>query len=181
MRIIAGRFKGRKIKAPKGLATRPVLAGVREALFNILGGVEGTRFLDLFAGTGAVGMEALSRGARSAVFVERGAEQCRVIHENLEAIGVDAEVIRSEVGRALRRFVEEGREFDIVFADPPYGLGLSQQTIESVCGSGVLAGSGLLAATVRKSEEVPPEAGDCRKILDRRYGDTRLVIYKRMD
>jgi len=179
MRIIAGNLRGRKLKAPKGLATRPVLARVREALFNVLGSLEGLRVLDLYAGAGGIGLEALSRGAHSAVFVDSGVEQCSVIRSNLAALGIEGEVNRSDVNRALDRFNMMGRTFDFVFADPPYEQGMGSMTVVKVCESGILAPAGVMAVTVRKTEELPPEAGTCRMIFDRRYGDTRLAMYGR--
>jgi 16S rRNA (guanine(966)-N(2))-methyltransferase RsmD len=177
MKIISGTLRGRNLKAPRGLTTRPVLSGVREALFNVLGGMDGARVLDLFAGTGAIGIEALSRGAKSAVFVDSGAEQCAVIRDNLDALGVQGEVIRSDVPRALERFAKTGRTFDFIFADPPYEQGLSQAALEFVCGRGLLSPHGVMAVTVRKSEDLPGQTGTCERIFDRRYGDTRLAIY----
>lgn len=179
MRIIAGNLRGRKLKAPKGLATRPVLARVREALFNALGSIEGLRILDLFSGTGAIGLEGLSRGAQSAVFVESGAEQCAVIRSNLAALEMKGEVIRADVYRALDIFARAGRTFDFVFADPPYEQGMGSMTVNRVCKSGILSPEGVMAVTVRKNEELPKEAGTCRMIFDRRYGDTRLAMYGR--
>jgi 16S rRNA (guanine966-N2)-methyltransferase len=156
-----------------------VLARVREALFNVLGGMEGVRVLDLFAGTGAIGIEALSRGARDAVFVDSGAEACAVIRANLAVLGVSGEVVRLDVYKTLERFAREERTFDFIFADPPYEQGHSQRTIEFVCTRGLLAPGGVLAVTVRKTEELPEEPGECERVFDRRYGDTRLAMYKK--
>ncbi len=178
MRVIAGKLRGKKIKAPKGLATRPVLARVREALFNILGDIKSLRMLDLYAGTGAIGIEALSRGAFKVVFVERGTAQCRIIRENLASTGKEAVIMCSDVRRALKKIKSQELTFDFVFADPPYEKGLSQQTIVSVSESGLLSESGIMAITVHHSEELPDSAGNFEKIIDRRYGNTRLVLYK---
>lgn len=178
MRIIAGRLRGRKLKAPKGFATRPVLAGVREALFNVLGDLGGLRVLDLYAGTGAIGIEALSRGAVSLVLVDSGYKQCRVIRENLAIVGKDAVVIRSDVIKALEKLRNDGRIFDFIFADPPYEKGMAQETIISVFNKGLLSGSGVMAVTVRHDEELPGDEDKYEIIFDRRYGDTRLAIYK---
>ncbi|HUT63585.1 MAG TPA: 16S rRNA (guanine(966)-N(2))-methyltransferase RsmD [Anaerolineae bacterium] len=178
MKIIAGRLRGRKLKAPKGLATRPVLARVREALFNVLGNIEGARVLDLYAGTGAVGIEALSRGAQSLVAVDRGYRQCRVIRENLSRIGIDAVVIRSSVTTALEKLCDDGSVFDFIFADPPYERGMAQKTVVSVFNKGLLSDSGVMALTVHRSEGLPSEEDKYEMIFDRSYGETRLVIYK---
>ncbi len=177
MKVIAGIYRGRNLKAPRGLTTRPVLSRVREALFNILGNMNGVGVLDLFAGTGAIGIEALSRGASSAVFVDSGGEQCAVIRANLAALGASGEVLRLDVPKTLQRFARQGRTFGFIFADPPYEQGYSRQTVEIVCGLGLLAPDGILAVTVRKTEELPEESGKCERIFDRRYGDTRLVMY----
>lgn len=177
MRIIAGRFRGRKLKAPKGLATRPVLGRVREALFNILGDMNGTKVLDCFAGTGAVGIEALSRGAESAVFLESGALQCGLIRDNLAGAETQASIIRADAIAALKKFARSGTTFDFIFADPPYDMGLSQKTVDIVCSSGVLSRSGILALTVRSSEILPESSGGCEIVDERRYGDTKLVMY----
>ncbi len=178
MRIIAGRLRGRKLKAPRGLATRPVLARVREALFNVLGDMGGLRVLDLYAGTGAIGIEALSRDAQSLVLVDSGYKQCRVIRENLTIVGKDAVVIRSDVIRALGKLRNDGRIFDFIFVDPPYEKGMAQNTITSVFNKGLLSDSGVMAVTVRYDEELPRIVDTYEIIFDRRYGDTRLVLYK---
>ena len=179
MRIIAGRHRGRKLKAPRGLATRPVLARVREALFNVLGDVAGARVLDLYAGTGALGIEALSRGAASLVAVDSGIRQNRIIRENLACLGEDAEVVRADVGRLLKKKAAGGETFELVFADPPYEKGLAVGTVEAVFGLGLLAAGGVMCVTVRHSETLPAEVDEGRVIFDRRYGETRLVLYKR--
>jgi len=178
MRIIAGRLRGRKLKAPRGLTTRPVLARVREALFNVLGDVSGLRVLDLYAGTGAIGIEALSRCAESLVLIDRGYKQCRIIHENLSVCGENAVVIHSDVFKALKKLHVEGRIFDFIFADPPYEKSLAYKTIHSVFDLGLLSASGVMAVTVRHNETLPQKEGHYEIIFDRRYSDTRLVIYK---
>ena len=185
MNIIAGRHRGRVLKSPKGQATRPVLGRTREALFNVLGDVTGLAVLDLFAGTGALGIEALSRGAASLTTVEQGHAASRAIRENLDMLGEAAEVVADDVFRALRRFGSEGRRFDLVFIDAPYEQGLSQKAAGTVFGQGVLAENGLIAVTVRFGEVMPGDPGwqgdalpmEARMVFDRRYGETRLVIY----
>ncbi len=178
MKIIAGRLRGRKIKAPKGLVTRPVLARVREALFNILGNVEELRVLDLYAGTGAIGIEALSRNAKSVVFVELGSVQCRIIQENLDLFEEDAVIMHTDVMRALKKLEKDGMVFDFVFADPPYKKELSQKTVSTVCESGLLSDSGMMAITIHHHQELPDMSGKCEKVIDRRYGNPRLALYK---
>src|SRR5688572_16055024 len=120
MRIVAGRHKGRRLRAPAGEGTRPTADRVREALFSILGPVEGLRVLDLYAGSGALGLEALSRGAKSATFVESARPAVSAIRANLEATGDTAEIAASDVVAWLRAAAGRERAFDLVFCDPPY-------------------------------------------------------------
>lgn len=188
MRIIAGKYRTRTLHAPRGLDTRPVLGKVREALFNVLGGVEGLSILDLFAGTGAVGIEALSRGAVSLVAIEQAGAACAAIEKNLTMLGEKAEVIRGDVFSALNRLKASGRSFDLVFADPPYKKGASQRVVAAVLSSDLLACPGLMAVTVGKSEIMPGDKGwkgqplpdGHDMVFDRCYGSTRLLIYRRM-
>lgn len=125
MRIIAGLHKNRPIKAPEGLATRPTAGRLREALFNICQGkIEGARFLDLFAGSGAMGLEALSRGAKSAVFIDNGRECLRCIEENTELLKVErqSQAVYGDVFDQLKRLTKRNAVFDIIYADPPYAI-----------------------------------------------------------
>lgn len=123
MHIFSGVYKSRKIIAPKGEKTRPTSGRLREALFNICQGeIRGTDFLDLFAGSGALGLEALSRGAERATFVDNSRESIRCIHQNLDAFGIskNGEVIYSDVFEAMKKLAKSGRCFDMIYADPPY-------------------------------------------------------------
>jgi 16S rRNA (guanine(966)-N(2))-methyltransferase RsmD len=122
MRIISGEARGRRLRAPRGAATRPTADRVREALFNILGSAAGLCVLDLFAGTGALALEALSRGAAHAVLVDYAEAAARVIQANLAPLGYQdrARVLRLDVARALRLLERQGARFDLVFVDPPY-------------------------------------------------------------
>src|ERR671914_2355707 len=123
MRVIAGRFGGRRLAAPPGAATRPTSDRVREALFSILGErVAGARVLDLFAGSGALGIEALSRGAAEATFVDTAAPAIRTVRANLDALGAAAEVRRADARRFLGAASADARQYDLVFLDPPYRL-----------------------------------------------------------
>src|SRR5207249_4582364 len=117
VRIIAGSRRGHRIEAPKGLATRPTSDRVRENAFNLIGPLEGADVLDLFAGSGAMGLEALSRGAASAVFVEANRDACRAINANLDKLRLEATVLCQDVLRAL---AAEPRTYDLVLCDPPY-------------------------------------------------------------
>lgn len=125
MRVIAGKYRGRKLKSPPHFDTRPTSDRLRETLFNILAGrIEGARFLDLGAGTGAVGIEALSRGAEHVTFVDRSRKMCDLIEVNLRALGIageDAETVTADASEYLRRQAKKQKSpFDIIFFDPPY-------------------------------------------------------------
>src|ERR687886_1583878 len=127
MRIIAGSRKGARIFAPKGMDTRPTGDRVREAAFNLIGPVDGATVLDLFAGSGAMGLEALSRGAASAVFVENDRAATRAIDRNLEKLRLHATVLQQDVLRALAAEAAVGRRYDLVLVDPPYEMFSSLQ------------------------------------------------------
>src|ERR1700729_1479025 len=122
MRVIAGTYGGRELVAPRGRATRPTADRVREALFSILGDVQHARVLDLFAGSGALAIEALSRGAEEAVLVDSAASAIAAIRRNLQALGLQADVHRQTAARFLQRAQVDARQYDLVFLDPPYRL-----------------------------------------------------------
>ena len=173
MRVVAGDFKGRRIAAPRGARTRPTADRVREALFSMLGDVGGARVLDLYAGSGALGIEALSRGAASAVFVERDAQAVAAIERNLEPLDVEASVARADVARWLTR--AEGR-FDLVFCDPPYDVAsrLAGPLAERL--PGLTADD---ARIVTESDKRNPLELPFPLIVERSYGDTRIAIHER--
>jgi 16S rRNA (guanine966-N2)-methyltransferase len=178
VRVIAGELGGRRLRAPSGRVTRPTSDRVREALFAVLGELSGARVLDLFAGSGALGIEALSRGAAGAVFVERDAVAVRVLRANLAALGVRpaaAEVRRGDALAALRTARGRKETYDLVFIDPPYSqahdLGLAL--------------SAVLPSLLRPAARVVVES-DRRAPLElavaveqeRRYGDTSIRIHR---
>ena len=171
MRVIAGRFGGRTLAAPSGRRTRPTSDRVREALFSILGSVEGARVLDLFAGSGALAIEALSRGAAEATLVDSSAAAIASIRRNLRELGLSAEVRRQTVQAFLERAHRERRQYDLVFADPPYRLASS---LRSVALTGVLAPG---ARVVAESDRRAPVELDLQLLDERRYGDTLIRIY----
>jgi 16S rRNA (guanine966-N2)-methyltransferase len=175
MRIVAGRHKGRRLRAPAGEGTRPTADKVREALFSILGAVDGLDVLDLYAGSGAVGLEALSRGAASATFVESARPAVAAIRANLEAAGEEAEVVSSEVAPWLRSAAERGRAFDLVFCDPPYDAAAEiAQTLTELLPR-VAAPQALI---VTESSKRNPLTLDLSLTDERTYGDTRIAIYR---
>lgn len=177
MRIVAGRYGGRKLKAPRGRTTRPTSERVREALFSMLGDIEGTIVLDLFAGSGALGIEALSRGAEKVVFVERDKAAIEALSWNLAALGIherEGELRPGDALGALRGARKRGETYDLVFVDPPYACarGLGREL------------SALLPALLRTGARVIVES-DRRVPLElelqvrssRRYGDTTITIH----
>ena len=184
MRITGGTFRSRAIRAPRGQATRPTSDRVREALFGILssaGAVEGARVLDLYAGSGALALEALSRGAADAVLVESGREALAVVRGNVASLGVEARarVVAAEVREAVRRLAS-GRPFDLVLADPPWAL---VDTGDAPRDLGLLAGLRLLTADAivvleHSARSDPPEVEGLARGETRRYGDTALTFYK---
>jgi len=175
MRVIAGIHKGRRLQAPGGLETRPTSDRVREALFSILGErVVDARVLDLFAGSGALGIEALSRGAARATFVDNAAPAIRAIGANLEALGADAEVVRAEVRRFLGGASRSARQYDLLFLDPPYRLAASLGGDLSEPLMGVMAPG---ATVVVESDRRAPLEIDLPLHDERRYGDTLIRIH----
>jgi 16S rRNA (guanine966-N2)-methyltransferase len=171
VRVVAGEFKGRRLHAPRGAGTRPTADRVREALFSILGDVSGARVLDLYAGSGALGIEALSRGAESAVFVERDRRALAALRRNLNAVGADAEV-RSE--DALRFILHPEGVFDLVFCDPPYDEASRVAVALSEALPAMLADD---ARIVTESDKRNPLTLPLPLVVERTYGDTRIAIH----
>jgi 16S rRNA (guanine966-N2)-methyltransferase len=175
MRVIAGRWGGRRLTAPPGDATRPTSDRVREALFSVLGArVGGARVLDLFAGSGALGIEALSRGAAEATFVDSAPAAIRAVRANLEALGIEAAVRRADARRFLDSASGAARQYDLVFLDPPYRLtGRLGRELTAALPAVLAPGAAVVAESDRRA---PLELG--LDLLDeRRYGDTLIRIY----
>ena len=170
MRIIAGSRKGHRIDAPRGLATRPTSDRVRENAFNLIGPVDDADVLDLFAGSGAMGLEALSRGAARAVFVEADPAACRTIERNLDKLGLRGEVRCAEV---LAAIANERRRYDLVFCDPPY----AERDHEALARylPRLLADDGLLV--FETAAKVEPEL-PLTKRTSRRYGAARITLFE---
>ena len=177
MRIIAGLCKGARIFAPKGLETRPTADRVREAAFNLLGpgAAEDATVLDLFAGPGAMGLEALSRGAAHATFVESDREACRTINRNLDKLGLEgATVLCQDALTALRSDARAGSRYDLVLLDPPYKRFSSLQNAMIRHLPEIIAPSGTLLVETAADEE--PEL-PLPKRTSRTYGSTRLTLF----
>jgi len=184
MRIIGGEARGRPIHLPGGCRIRPTADRVKKSLFDILHPVTGKLFLDLFAGTGNVGLESLSRGARFAVFVERDGRLVELMRKSLAQLGFSerAEVIAADAERGLGRLAQRKERFDIVFADPPYDEGLIAETVKWLEKGNILAEGGIvvLQHSVREAIEGLP----IRAMVvsdQRRYGDTVLSFLKGTD
>jgi 16S rRNA (guanine966-N2)-methyltransferase len=176
MRIIAGSHKGARIFAPKGRDTRPTGDRVREAAFMLIGPVDGAAVLDLFAGSGAMGLEALSRGAARAVFVESDREASRTIDRNLDKLRLTgAAVLRLDVVTALRQEAAAGRRYDLVLVDPPYGTFARMQTALATYLPAILESDGLLVVETGAREE--PELPLALR-TSRRYGAARLTLFE---
>jgi 16S rRNA (guanine966-N2)-methyltransferase len=183
-RIIGGQGKGRRLQAPKGSATRPTASRVRQTLFDVLAPrVPGSRFLDLFAGGGGVGLEALSRGALRVVFVEKSPEAVAVLKRNLALLGLpaEAEVHRQDALVALQALADAGRRFDLVYVDPPYEGDLYQAVLEQVSRSGLLDPEGRLVAEHFHKRPLPERIGGLVRTRSVRVGDHLLSFYARGD
>jgi len=175
MRVIAGTWGGRRLQAPPGSATRPTSDRVREALFSVLGGrIDGARVLDLFAGSGALGLEALSRGAAEATFVDTASAAIRSVRANLETLGGEATVRRADARRFLGAASAAARQYDLVFLDPPYGMAGRLGRELTVALPPVLAPG---AAVVAESDRRAPLELGLPLLDERRYGDTLIRIH----
>lgn len=175
MRVVAGRFGGRRLQAPVGRATRPTSDRVREALFSILGArAAGADVLDLFAGSGALGLEALSRGAATATFVDSAPTAIRAVRDNLAALGAAADVRREDALRFLHGAAGAARHYDLVFLDPPYRLAerLGRPLSEAL--PAVLAPA---AVVVAESDRRAPLELTLPLHDERRYGDTLIRLH----
>lgn len=173
MRVVAGEFGGRRLQAPRGRATRPTADRVREALFSMLGDVGGARVLDLYAGSGALGIEALSRGAASAVFVDSEAQAALAIRHNLDTVGARGEVRRQD---ALRFLSTARGPFELVFCDPPYD---SDPSPAAALAERLPAVTSQDARIVTESDKRRPLELPFPLLRERTYGDTRIAIHGR--
>ena len=176
MRIIAGSRKGARLFAPKGLETRPTGDRAREAAFNLIGPVDGARVLDLFAGTGAMGLEALSRGAASAVFVEKDRAAADALVRNVDKLDLPgATVVRDDAARALAADARSGARYDLVLIDPPYRMLAGLLPTLSAYLPPVLDPDGLVVveSDAREEPELP-----LPKRTSRRYGSARITLFE---
>jgi 16S rRNA (guanine966-N2)-methyltransferase len=187
MRIIAGQFRSRPLRSLRGMDIRPTSDRLRETLFNVLcagnpAALAGTTWLDLYAGTGAVGMEALSRGAGSVYFVDSSKAATALIAHNLRSLGIAgrAHIVKREVGKALRQWDAAGTVADFVFLDPPYRLREEYaRTLETLTGSRLLRESSVVIAEHEKRFDPGEELADLRRYRKLEQGDAGLSFYRR--
>jgi 16S rRNA (guanine966-N2)-methyltransferase len=181
LRIISGQARGRKLAPLTGIDIRPTPDRVREALFSILLSRLGTFadrvVLDLYAGSGAMGLEALSRGAAQATFIDQGPQAAQVVTANLNACALHDRGVfrRGEVLATLPRLAPQ--RFDLIFADPPYHSGLAAKTLHAIAGLSLLAPGGLVCAETATGEELPESDGPLLRVDQRRYGSTTIHLY----
>ena len=181
MRITGGVLKGRRLASPKGLGIRPTPQKVREAIFDIIGqDLSGLNVLDLFAGTGNLGLEALSRGAGWVLFIDNAPESIRILQKNLALCGLQgsAVVLRQD----LRRGIPFGhpmmkKSLDLVFLDPPYGEDLIPRLLADLAHSKALSAASIVIAESSRTEELPLSLGTLDTVKTRLYGDTKITIY----
>src|SRR5262245_14391995 len=182
MRVIGGAARGRRLKVPKGHAVRPTAARVKEALFNILShDFSGMRVLDLFAGSGNVSIEALSRGAAMAILIEESPRSAAVIRDNLSRLQLSerAQVWIAPVARSLKKLAKSGESFDLIFLDPPYDKGLVATSLKKLAHCDLLSSSGCVVVEHSAREEVKSRYDALVLNEQRRYGDTLLTFFKK--
>lgn len=183
MRITTGQYKGRNIAMPKGI--RPTQNMVRKAIFDILGDIEGLSFLELFAGSGAVGFEAVSRGARELILVEQNRDCQLAIKKNIDSLRLRAcGIYPFDALRAISSFQKDKRTFDIIFLDPPYTLAEpddspAKKTLQTLGACDILAPNGLVVVQHFKRDKLPSESGQLKLIKEAKYGSTLLSFYRK--
>ena len=179
MRVITGKARGVQLKTPEGMLTRPTTDRVKEALFSIINfDIPGARVLDLFGGTGQLGIEALSRGAKSAVFVDQREEACKLIRENLKRTKLeqDARVVRGDYMDYLRSCREQ---FDIILLDPPYAEVFLENALKRITEIDILQSGGIIVAERPLGKELPWEFEGFQRSRDYKYGKILLTIYRK--
>lgn len=178
MRVITGTARGRRLKELEGMETRPTTGKVKESLFSIIQfDIEGRRVLDLFAGTGQLGIEALSRGAREAVFIDRRADAVKLIRENLQICNLsDRAYVKNSDSMA---YLKSGEKFDLIFLDPPYASGLLEQALEQIAMFDICREHGIIVAESAADKELPPMPLPYSLYREYKYGKIKLTVYHR--
>lgn len=181
MRVIGGIYRGRRLRTVSGLSVRPTSDRLRETLFNILAPrINGSRFLDICAGSGAVGIEALSRGAVAVTFIDRSRVACNAIEANLNALGIKSNTttVNRDASPALKRLEQESARFDVVFFDPPYASEIYDQVMKQL-GSGNLPSAGAIVVVEHRAKTPPePEYGKLRFFREVKQGESALAFYE---
>lgn len=179
MRITGGTFRGRKLIPPAGREIRPTSDKVREAIFGILAAkIVGAGFLDCFAGTGAMGIEAISRGASTVTMVEKNRKAVMLIHSNLKNLNADATVLTIDFFKAVEKLKTKDITFDLIFIDPPYQSLLQEQAVLSIEVSGLIEIDGTVIVEHEKHLQLPLNIGGLEQIDHRKYGETVLTFYQ---
>ncbi|MDI6605669.1 MAG: 16S rRNA (guanine(966)-N(2))-methyltransferase RsmD [Candidatus Omnitrophota bacterium] len=179
MKISSGKYRSRLIRMPKNI--RPTQAKVRKALFDILGDIKGLSFLELFAGSGAVGFEALSRGAADLTLAECNHDCLQAIRKNIESLQIkDCSLYPHQAQRAIEMLHKQGRKFDIIFLDPPYYMDAAKKTLKALGGYDILTRNGLLIVQHFKKDTLDERTGSLTLIKRARYGDTLLSFYRKV-
>ena len=174
MRVITGSARGRRLKTPEGMDIRPTTDNVKESVFNILQfDIEGRRVLDLFAGTGQLGIECLSRGAREAVFIDADRDAVKIVKENLKTCGFSAPVLQQD---ALS-YLNNCGKFDLIFIDPPYDAGLYEPVLEKINSVDILSDGGIILCESRRETVLPEMRRPYCKKKEYRYGRVKLSLY----
>lgn len=173
MRVITGSARGRKLSEPKNMDIRPTTDKVKESIFNIIQfDIEGRRVLDLFAGTGQLGIEALSRGAKSATFVDENNEAIRIVRSNLEHCGLKGEVVKSN----SVSFLDHCGKFDVIFLDPPYKSGLLTTILDKIIGFDILSEGGIIICETDNETELSPMKEPYYVGREYKYGKVKLTV-----
>ena len=174
MRVITGSARGRKLKTPENYDIRPTTDNVKESVFNILQfDIEGRRVLDLFAGTGQLGIECLSRGAASAVFVDQSRDALKIVQENLQACGLKGTVLQQEAVS----FLKSCGRFDLIFIDPPYDAGLYETVLQTINSVDILSDGGIIMCESRRETVLPELKAPYKKGREYSYGKVKLCVY----
>ncbi|UJF35302.1 16S rRNA (guanine(966)-N(2))-methyltransferase RsmD [Paenibacillus hexagrammi] len=183
MRVISGNAKGRTLKAVPGMSTRPTTDKVKEAIFSMIGPYfDGGQVLDLFAGTGGLGIEALSRGISKAVFIDVEKKSVDTVHANLQSTGYkdQAEVYRNDAARALKVLAKREQKFDLVFLDPPYKMKVIAELITTMEELGLLSSDVFIVAEHDAGDILPEAIGELEQQRRSEYGETAVTIYTRI-